>query len=209
MIAPASIADWRERVLRSVRPLNTDPGTQGWNHEDMRLLIGAGLRRPAAVLVGLVEREEGLNILLTRRTEDLTHHAGQVSFPGGAVDAGDANAVAAALRETHEEIGVDEGLIEPIGFLDTFQTISCYRVTPVVAWLGADYRAVPNPREVAEVFEVPFAHFLDPMKKHTVRMNYQGRERDIYEFFYAGQRIWGATASMLLNFVQRMEGSTR
>ena len=144
-------------------------------------------------------------MLLTRRTDDLTHHAGQVSFPGGAVDPDDIDAVDAALRETHEEIGVDRGLIEPIGLLDTFETISSYRITPVVAWLHADYRAVPNPREVAEVFEVPLVHFLDPMKKHIVRMNYQGRERDIYEFFYAGQRIWGATAAMLLNFVQRMD----
>jgi len=204
MIVPAT-ADLRERVLRSVRPLGSQLGAQGWNHEDMRLLIGTGPRRPAAVLIALVDRHEGLSVLLTRRTDDLNHHAGQVSFPGGAIDPDDVDAVDAALRETHEEIGVDRGLIEPIGLLDTFETISSYRITPVVAWLDAGYRAVPNPREVAEVFEVPLVHFLDPMKKHTVRMNYQGRERDIYEFFYAGQRIWGATAAMLLNFVQRMD----
>ena len=204
MIVPAT-ADLRERVLRSVRPLDSQSAAQGWNHEDMRLLIGAGARRPAAVLIALIDRHEGLNVLLTRRTDDLTHHAGQVSFPGGAVDPDDIDAVDAALRETHEEIGVDRSLIEPIGLLDTFETISSYRITPVVAWLDAAYRAVPNPREVAEVFEVPLAHFLDPMKKHTMRMSYQGRERDIHEFFYAGQRIWGATAAMLLNFVQRMD----
>ena len=195
----------RERVLRSVRPLHTEPDVVGWNHDDMRLLIGTGPRRPAAVLLGLVDREEGFHVLLTRRTEDLSHHAGQVSFPGGGIEPDDADAVAAALRETREEIGVDSGLIEPIGYLDPFETISSYRITPVVAWLDAGYRAVPNPREVAEVFEVPLAHFLDPTKKHVLRMQYQGRERDIYEFFYGGQRIWGATAAMLLNFVHRLE----
>jgi 8-oxo-dGTP pyrophosphatase MutT (NUDIX family) len=205
MSVPAVVADLRTRVLRGVRPLNALPGTRGWNHDDMRVLIGDGLRRPAAVLVALVDHGEGLNVLLTRRTEDLSHHAGQVSFPGGAVDAEDTDAIAAALRETHEEIGVGSDLIEPIGYLDTFETISDYRITPVVAWLAADYRAVPNPREVAEVFEVPLVHFLDPTKKHTLRMSYQGREREIHEFWYAGQRIWGATAAMLLNFVQRME----
>ena len=205
MISALAAADLRERVLRGVRPLDALLPENGWNHDDMRLLIGAGVRRPAAVLVALVDRHDDLNVLLTRRTDDLNHHAGQVSFPGGAIDAGDANAIAAALRETHEEIGVDHGLIEPIGYLDTFETISSYRITPVVAWLDAGYHAVPNPREVAEVFEVPLAHFLDPSKKHVVRMSYQGRERDIHEFWYAGQRIWGATAAMLLNFVQRLE----
>lgn len=208
MMADETTAALRERVLRGVRPLNAAPSATGWNHEDMRLLIGAGPRRPAAVLLGLVDREESLNVLLTRRTEDLSHHAGQVSFPGGGIEPDDEDAVAAALRETREEIGVDSALIEPIGYLDTFETISSYRITPVVAWLDAAYRAVPNPHEVAEVFEVPLAHFLDPAKKHTVRMSYQGRERDIYEFFYAGQRIWGATAAMLLNFAHRMEIAT-
>lgn len=207
MIGPVA-PNLRERVLRSVYPLDSQPGVQGWNHDDMRLLIGAGPRRPAAVLIGLIDRGEGLHVLLTRRTDDLSRHAGQVSFPGGAIDPGDVDAVDAALRETHEEIGVERGLIEPIGLLDTFETISSYRIVPVVAWLDAGYRAVPNPHEVAAVFEVPLAHFLDPLKKHTVRMSYQGRERDIHEFFYAGQRIWGATAAMLLNFVQRMEIAT-
>ena len=207
MIASAPMPDLRERVLRSTRPLDAEPGTQGWNHEDMRALIGAGARRPAAVLLALIERGDGLYVLFTRRTEDLNHHAGQVSFPGGAVDPGDADAIAAALRETREEIGVDASLIEPIGYLDTFETISSYRIVPVVAWLDAGYRAVPNPREVAEVFEVPLAHFLDPANKRSLRMQFQGHERDIHEFFYAGQRIWGATAAMLLNFVKRLEAA--
>jgi len=206
-MTPVSASDLRERVLRSVHPLGAQPGAQGWNHEDMRLLIGAGPRRPAAVLLALVDRGDALHVLLTRRTDSLSNHAGQVSFPGGAIDPGDADAVAAALRETREEIGIDIGLVEPIGYLDAFETISSYRITPVVAWLAPSYLAVPNPYEVAEVFEVPLAHFLDPAKKHTVRMKFQDHEREIHEFFYAGQRIWGATAAMLLDFVQRLEAA--
>ena len=200
-----ALAVLRERVLRSVRPLGEQPAAAGWNHDDMRLLIGTGPRRPAAVLLALVDRGDDLNVLLTRRTDDLANHAGQVSFPGGGIEPDDADAIAAALRETHEEIGVDSGLIEPIGYLDTFETISSYRITPVVAWLDAGYHPVPTPREVAEIFEVPLAYFVDPANKHTLRMNYLGKEREIYEFFYGGQRIWGATAAMLLNFVNRME----
>lgn len=205
MIASLPVADLRERVRRSVRPLDVEPGERGWNHDDMSLLIGAGPRRPAAVLVALIDRGDALHVLLTRRTDSLSNHAGQVSFPGGAIDADDAGALAAALRETHEEIGIDAGLIEPIGYLDTFETISSYRITPVVAWLDAGYRAVANPYEVAEVFEAPLALFLDPAKKHTVRMQFEGHQREIHEFLYAGQRIWGATAAMLLDFVQRLE----
>ncbi len=205
MMGAMSARSLRERVLRSVSPLSEIPLAEGWNHDEMCELIGAGPRRPAAVLLALVDRGMELNVLLTRRTEDLAQHAGQVSFPGGGIDADDVDAVAAALRETHEEIGVERGLIEPFGYLDTFETISSYRIVPVVAWLDASYRAVPNPREVAEVFEVPLAHFVDPANRHSRSLSFRGRERDIHEFFYAGQRIWGATAAMLLNFVQRME----
>src|SRR6185437_11973621 len=120
-------------------------------------------------------------------------HAGQVSFPGGGVDAGDADAIAAALRETREEIGVDAHLIEPIGYLDAFETISNYCVIPVVAWLDARYEVTLNASEVAEVFEVPLAFFLDPTNRHTLRMNFRGRVRELYEYQYGGQRIWGAT----------------
>ncbi|MFT3790012.1 MAG: CoA pyrophosphatase [Rudaea sp.] len=207
MIVPATTAELRRRVLHSVRPLGAQPDAQGWNHADMRVLLGAGARRPAAVLVALIDRADGLNVLFTQRTDGLSHHAGQVSFPGGAIDAEDADAIAAALRETREEIGVGGELIEPIGYLDTFETISDYRVTPVVAWLDAAYQAVPNPGEVAEVFEVPLAHFLDPANKRSVRMKFREHERDIHEFVYAGQRIWGATAAMLLNFAKRLEAA--
>jgi len=135
----------------------------------------------------------------------MTLHAGQVRFPGGGVDADDAGAIAAALRETHEEIGIDSALVQPFGYLDAFETISNYCVIPVVAWLAADYVVTLNPREVAEVFEVPLAFFLDASNRHTLRMNFRGKQREIYEYQYGGQRIWGATAAMLLNLLRRME----
>jgi 8-oxo-dGTP pyrophosphatase MutT (NUDIX family) len=208
MIAHETKPALRARVMRGVRSLAEPPCEMGWNHGDMLKLIGAGVRRPAAVLVALIDRGEGFNVLLTRRTDSLNHHAGQVSFPGGAIDPGDTDAVAGALRETHEELGIEADLIEPIGYLDTFETVSDYRIAPVVAWLDAGYRAQPNPYEVADVFEVPLAYFLDPANKKSVRMDFRGHERDIHEFHYAGQRIWGATAMMLLNFVQRLENAT-
>lgn len=195
----------RMRVLRSVRPLQDVPTAPGWNHAELDGLIEAGPRRKAAVLVALTDREHGLSMLFTRRNESLSQHAGQVSFPGGGVDAGDADAIAAALRETHEEIGVAANLIQPFGYLDAFETISNYCVTPVVAWLRPDYEVKLNPSEVAEVFEVPLAYFLDPANRHSLRMNFRGRVRELYEYQYAGQRIWGATAAMLLNLVRRME----
>ncbi len=205
MSTSATAATLRERVQRGVRPLGDVPAAPGWNHAELSDLLGPGPRRVAAVLVAMVERNDGLRVLFTRRNEQLAQHAGQVSFPGGGVEPGDADALATALRETREEIGIDAGLIEPIGYLDAFETISSYCITPVVAWLDPDYQATPDPREVAQVFEVPLGFFLDPANRRALCMNYQGRVREIYEFVYADQRIWGATAAMLLNLVRRME----
>lgn len=201
----ATAATLRERVLRGVRSLDDVPAAPGWNHAELSDLLGPGPRRGAAVLVAMVERDDDLRVLFTRRNEQLAQHAGQVSFPGGGVEPGDADALATALRETREEIGIDAGLIEPIGYLDAFETISSYCITPVVAWLDPDYQATPDPREVAQVFEVPLGFFLDPANRHALRMQYQGRVREISEFVYADQRIWGATAAMLLNLILRMQ----
>lgn len=200
--------DLRQRVQRAVRALDDVPCAPGWNHAELVELLGDGPLRKAAVLVALVDRGNTIDVLFTRRHDDLTQHAGQVSFPGGRIDETDANALAAALRETHEEIGVDAASIRPFGYLDAFETISSYCVTPVVAWLDPGYRATPNPREVSEVFEVPLAFFLDPANRKLVHLNFRGRVRELHEFHHGGQRIWGATAAMLLNLVQRMETLT-
>jgi 8-oxo-dGTP pyrophosphatase MutT (NUDIX family) len=108
------------------------------------------------------------------------------------------------LRETREETGIDSALIQPFGYLDAYETVSSYCITPVVAWLDAGYRATPDPREVAQVFEVPLRFFLDPANRRTLHMKYKGHAREVHEFYYADQRIWGATAAMLLNLIHRM-----
>jgi 8-oxo-dGTP pyrophosphatase MutT (NUDIX family) len=158
----------------------------------------------AAVLVGLVRREEGMQVLLTRRTDALRNHAGQVSFPGGRLEADDTDAVAAATRETFEEVGIPASLITPLGYLDAFTTITGFRVLPVVATIANDYVARPDANEVAEVFEVPLAFLLDPANLASLSLEHRGRARQVWEFSYPGQRIWGVTAAIVVNLRERL-----
>ena len=197
----------RERLQRAVRGLDDPPSPPGWNHAEIADVLGDAPRRPAAVLVALVERDGAMHVLFTLRTAQLTQHGGQVSFPGGGIEAADHDVVAAALRETHEEVGLETQLVRPFGFLDCFETISGYVVTPVVAELDARYVALPDPREVAEVFEVPLAFFLDAANLHRRRIDWRGKPREIFEFPFEGKNIWGATAAMLLSLVRRLEAT--
>jgi len=197
-------AELRARLHRAVRPLDDLPKPPGWNHVEVEDILPSPLRA-AAVLVGIVDRDDGLAILLTQRTEHLTQHAGQISFPGGACDAGDRDAIATALRETREEIGVGAESIRPFGYLDCFETVSGFSVIPVVAHIVSSYVATPEPREVAAVFEVPLAFFMDENNLRRRRMDYRGRPRDILEFHFGEKYIWGATAAMLLSLVRRLE----
>lgn len=197
-------------LLRALYPLDAAPTGVGWNHEELDgLLVPGVVPRDAAVLVGLVPRAGGTRVLLTRRTDALRQHAGQVSFPGGRRDPGDADALAAALREANEEIGLQPRQALPLGYLDPLATITGYRVMPVVAELDPDFVAVPEPGEVADVFEVPLAFLLDPDNLARVDISFGGRVRHVLEFKTwpdaPGQRIWGATASILLNLRQRLE----
>ncbi|HET6433038.1 CoA pyrophosphatase [Dyella sp.] len=184
-------------------PLAEPPQPPGWNHRDMRQLLGDVERRPAAVLVGLREGADP-RVVLTVRTAHLAAHAGQVAFPGGGSDPDDRDAIATALRESEEEIGLDPRLVSPLGYLDVFETISGYCVTPVVARIAEHAPVAPAPDEVAEVFEVPLAFFLDPANLRRYTMEYRGHQRPMVEFVHGGHRIWGATAAMLHNMLQRM-----
>jgi len=195
------------RLPRAVRALDDPPGAQGWNHDDLADLRSSPDRAIAAVLVPVVHRPDALSVLLTLRTDDLSQHAGQVSFPGGRMEADDADVIATALRETREEVGIDSALLQPFGYLDSLETISGFSVTPVVAWLDPGYLARPDPREVAQVFEVPLAFFLVPQNLRRVRMEYRGRKREVIEFAREGPRIWGATAMMLRNLVERLQAT--
>lgn len=199
-----------QRLPRAVRALDDPPPGRGSpDHSDLNDLLPPETdRAAAAVLVPIINRSGVLSVLLTRRTEQLAQHAGQVSFPGGRSEAGDADAIATALRETHEEVGIASALVDPFGYLDILETVSGYCVTPVVAWLDAGYQARPDPREVAEIFEVPLEFFLVPENLRRLRVEYRGRPREILEFAYSGPRIWGATATMLANLVRRLETTT-
>lgn len=196
----------RPDLIAALHPLSAAPAGPGWNHAELAGLLPPDTgQRAAAVLIGLVPRPRGIHVLLTRRTEGLRHHAGQVSFPGGRIEPGDEDAVAAAMRETGEELGIGAALITPLGFLDPLVTITGFRVVPVVARIDPSYVAVPDPGEVAEAFEVPLDFLLDPANLEARSFELQGRAREVWEYRYPAQRIWGATASMLLNFRQRLE----
>jgi 8-oxo-dGTP pyrophosphatase MutT (NUDIX family) len=192
-------------LLSSLRALDDPPSLPGWNHAELADLLGDSVRTPAAVLVPLVRRDAATAVLFTRRNDGMRTHAGQVSFPGGRIEQGDADAVAAAVRETEEETGIDRGLVRPLGFLDCFETISGFGVTPVVAEVAPGYTLRPDPREVAEVFEVPLAFLLDTANVRRSEIDWRGRRREIYEYDFEGRRIWGATAAMLVNLLRRME----
>ena len=155
--------------------------------------------RPAAVLVPLVRRDSGLTILFTQRTDHLYDHAGQISFPGGRAEAHDASPAATALRETNEEIGLPQSLVEVLGELPEYTTVTGYRVTPVVGLIGALPALKLDAFEVAEAFEVPLAFFLDPANHQRNTLQYQGRTRHYYAMPYEQRYIWGATAGMLMN----------
>lgn len=163
---------------------------------------------PAAVLVPLVVRACGVTVLLTRRTDHLQHHPGQISFPGGRVEQTDASAVMTALRETEEEIGLTPEHVELLGELPEYFTGTGFKVTPVVGLVHPPFRLALDAFEVAEVFEVPLAFLLDPANHKRHSMVYRGRQREYWAMPWKGYYIWGATAGMLVS-LQRLVSSAR
>ena len=164
----------------------------------------SGPGTPAAVLVAVVERAQP-TVILTERPATMRTHAGQISFPGGRIDPGDADAVAAALREAEEEIGLDRGAVEVIGVADLYRTVTGFEVTPVLAVVPPGLPLRPHPGEVAAMFEAPLHYLLDPARQTERSLAWRGRERRYYEIDWQGRRIWGATAAMLVNLSRRLE----
>jgi 8-oxo-dGTP pyrophosphatase MutT (NUDIX family) len=174
------------------------------NPEVAATLDPARRLRPAAVLMPLVERGATITVVLTRRAVGLRRHGGQVAFPGGRVDPGDASLAAAALREAWEEIGLDPDAVELLGALDRHETVTRFSVTPFVGRVRAPFVPRPDPAEVAEVFEVPLAFLLDPRNLQVHRRRWQGGWRQYYAIPYGPHYIWGATARMLKSLAVRL-----
>lgn len=193
MVTPA-LALTRDLILDRLRVASRiadDPTFQRYVHP------AGGQVVPAAVLVPLVNHPDGITVLLTQRTGHLHDHAGQISFPGGRVDKGDADRIATALREAAEELGIAPSAVEVIGELPEWDIPTGFRVTPVVGWIEPPLHLLPDPFEVADVFEVPLDFFLDPANHARHRDEINGRTRNYYAMPYEGRNIWGATAGML------------
>jgi 8-oxo-dGTP pyrophosphatase MutT (NUDIX family) len=206
----------RARFAPTLRSIAADAegGERGAGHAEAAWIpefTGDGQRlserplRRAAVLVPLVRRPEGLTVLLTRRTDHLNDHAGQVSFPGGRTDPEDVDAIATALREAQEEVGLAADEIEVIGVLPTYTTVTAYEVTPVVGLLDPPRALALDAFEVAEVFEVPLAFLMDPANHRRHAVEFQGIARRFISMPWGADAggqpyfVWGATAAMLRN----------
>jgi 8-oxo-dGTP pyrophosphatase MutT (NUDIX family) len=163
----------------------------------------AGLKA-AGVLVPIIDRPAGLTVLLTERSSELRLHAGQVSFPGGRMEESDFDIVATALRETHEEVGIQPAAVEIAGYLDPSPTVSGYAVTPVVGLIGPGVSIDIDPVEVQAAFEVPLDFLLDEGNQGHSTRRFEGVTLSIVEFNFAGRRIWGATASMLVQLRKKL-----
>ena len=187
-------------------PINSDDGIALADHP----LV------PAAVLVSFLQghgrRNSGSGVLLTKRTAHLNKHAGQVSFPGGRIDPGDASPEAAALREAHEEIALDPSQVELAGRLGDYVTGTGYRITPVLGLLPAgmelgDLRLTPSPHEVESVFVLPMSVLLNPASPQRRRAHYRGQWREFWVWPHPDHYVWGATAAILVHLAERLRGT--
>lgn len=201
----------KQRIVRGLRALPTsDRGPDTPPAPPRSDFDLDGIMRPpralvdAAVLVPLVSRGSCLHLLLTRRAARLQHHPGQISFPGGRREARDVDLVATALRETREEIGISRRYVRPLGCLDDYETVTGYRVTPVVAFVAPGFALRRDPREVSDIFEVPLSFFLRADQPRTRSRVLRGVRRHFYVYLYRERYIWGATAAMIRNLVERI-----
>lgn len=208
--------DLRERIVARLRGTAPSTNIAEWRLAGMSPEKSERYRShfpadpvPAAVLVPLVDHPKGLTVLLTQRAEALRKHAGQISFPGGRIEAGDASPLAAALRETREEIGLDAARVHVVGYLPDHLIGTGFRVTPVVAFVDPGFSLTLDAREVRDTFEVPLAHVFDA-HNHRARMRRFGDEEiELYDIPYGERHIWGATAGMLMTFYGLVTGAAQ
>ena len=198
----------KERLNLDVPAGLTDPNvtpTRGDHDADPVMQKIAQVRpiRPAAVLVPIVDHPEP-TVLLTQRAQHLPNHPGQVSFPGGKIESSDADPLAAALRETEEEIGLDRGHVEPLGYLDLYMTTLGYRIVPTIARVKPGFTLTINHSEVDAAFEVPLAFLMNPANHQVHSKEFRGMERSYYAMPFAERYIWGATAGILRVLYERI-----
>jgi 8-oxo-dGTP pyrophosphatase MutT (NUDIX family) len=206
--------DFQSRAALRSRPLSdapdlvsADPQSRGDFDLNPDLPAPApppGGLRLAGVLVGVIDREPGATVILTLRSAHLPSHAGQIAFPGGRADSRDATIVETALREANEEIGLTPELVTPLGLLDGYRTRTGYRILPVLALVSPRYVPVPDPSEVAEIFEVPLAFLMSAGNHERHSREWQGQTRHFYAMPYRERYIWGATAGILRLMYERL-----
>jgi 8-oxo-dGTP pyrophosphatase MutT (NUDIX family) len=203
---------FRELAQRKLRPTLTFEDLTGPEAPKSSDFLLSGLSpdpallaraRPAAVLAPIVARPEGLFVLLTLRASQLRAHSGQIAFPGGKIDPGEAPE-AAALREAWEEVGLDPRFVETVGWLDPYLTGTGFRIAPLVALVEPDFTLSINAREVDEAFETPFAFLMDAANHRVDEREWQGRVRRFYAMPHEGRYIWGATAGILRNMYEKL-----
>jgi 8-oxo-dGTP pyrophosphatase MutT (NUDIX family) len=192
-LSPPAQREWLAQALARPAPASAKNLSDGF-----RLPGREGTPTAAAVLVPLVNRPQGLQVLLTQRSAELPDHPGQISFPGGRVEPDDASLAAAALREATEEVGLPAPQVTVLGHLSAYETVTGFRVTPVVGWVEPPLALKPDPVEVAAVFEVPLAFLLDPQNQQRHYRMLGTTRRDFWAIPYRERYIWGATAAMLL-----------
>ncbi len=202
-----SADEFRRRAIRQADPAHVSD----WEHHadyrmnpDLLPLLKAMKLRDAAVLIPVIENDGEPRVILTRRTAEMRKHSGQVAFPGGGIDDEDASPEEAALREAEEEIGLARSFVEPIARLPDYSTMTGFNITPVIAMVQPGFEIVPNPAEVADVFEVPLSFLMNEANHRRESREWKGVERHYFVMPYGERYIWGVTAGILRTLYERL-----